>query len=217
MKRFLHITLVLLITIVFASSNSFGVSADGEEGEHALEVEVNGIHVLLASKDEWKRGENTIVVTLKDEAGLPVSDAHVEVFIRPKSAEHAEAEETHGVSEPLSGHEAVQGHSSMSGADAHEAETLEQPAPDGVPMPLLLSEQEDHGIYVTETHFESSGAHELHVMFSVNGEKVQANFEVEIPNGSSRTIVLWSFAVINIVLITSAGILKKQTLPVKGV
>jgi hypothetical protein len=53
-------------------------------------------------------------------------------------------------------------------------------------------------------------------MFHVNGEMLQANFVVEIPGVLSKTIVLWSFAAINVVLIASAGIMKKQSIPVKG-
>jgi hypothetical protein len=45
---------------------------------------------------------------------------------------------------------------------------------------------------------------------------LQADFVVEIPGTSSKTIVLWSFVVINVGLITSAAILKKQSISVKG-
>jgi len=54
------------------------------------------------------------------------------------------------------------------------------------------------------------------VMFHVNGEMLQADFVVEIPGISSKTIVLWGFGVVNVALIASAGILKKQSITVKG-
>jgi hypothetical protein len=218
MRRLLHITLVLLFTIAVGLANSSTVLADGKDGEHALEVEVNGIHVSLANQNEWKKGENIIVVTLKDSMGSPVSDADVEILVGLKADEHAEAEESHGVSEPAVEHGAEQGHSSMPGIDMGEPaeEPSEVPAHNEEAEPLSLSEMGEHGIYVAETHFESSGAHEINVMFHVNGEMLQADFVVEIPGVLSKTIVLWSFVAINVVLVASAGILKKQSIPVKG-
>jgi hypothetical protein len=90
------------------------------------------------------------------------------------------------------------------------------PAHDEEKEPLPLEEMGEHGVYVVETHLESSGAHEVNVMFHVNGEMLQADFVVEIPGVLSKTIVLWSFVAINVVLIASAGIMKKQSIPVKG-
>ena len=72
MKGLLHITLTLMLATAIALSNSSAVLADGEEGGHGLETEVNGIHVSLSNQNEWKKGGNTIVVTLKDSAGSPV-------------------------------------------------------------------------------------------------------------------------------------------------
>lgn len=211
MKRLLNITLTLLLSIAFAFANSSAVLADGEDGEHELEMEVNGIHVSLTSQKEWKKGENTIVVTLKDSTGLPINDADVEILIGPKSDDHA-------ASEGPSAQGAEQGHSSMPGMEMEEpaAEAHEMPAHEEVTNPLSLSELGEHGIYVVETHLESSGTHEVNVMFHVNGEMLQADFVVEIPGVLSKVIVLWSFVAINVVLIASAGILKKQSIPVKG-
>ena len=96
-------------------------------------------------------------------------------------------------------------------ADADEIAIHEEEA-----NPLSLSELGEHGIYVAETHFESAGTHEVNVMFHVNGEMLQADFVVEIPGVLSKTIVLWNFVAINVVLIASAGIMKKQSIPVKG-
>lgn len=218
MKRFLNITLALLLAIAVALSNSSAVFADGEEGEHTLEAEVSGVHVSLANQNEWQKGENTIIVTLKDSTGLPISDADVEVLIGSTADEHAEAEESHGEAEPAAGHGAEQGHSSMPGMDMGEpaAEESEMAAHSQDSNTVLLSELGEHGIYVAETHFESSGTHEISVLFHANGEMLQANFVVEIPGVLSKTIVLWSFVAINVVLIASAGIMKKQSIPVKG-
>ena len=218
MRRLLHIALTLLFALAVALSTSSVVQADGEDGEHTLEMEVNGIHVSLANQNEWKKGENTIIVTLKDSSGSPVKNANVEILIGPKAEEHAEAEDSHGASEPAAEHGAEQGHSSMPGMEMEEPapETHEMPAHDEEKEPLLLEELGEHGIYVLETHLESAGTHEVNVMFHVNGEMLQANFVVEIPGVLSKTIVLWSFAAINVVLIASAGIMKKQSIPVKG-
>ena len=218
MRGLLHITLTLLLAIAITLSNSSAVLADGEDGEHALEMEVNGIHVSLANQNEWKKGENTIVVTLKDSWGSPVNDAQVEILIGPMSEEHATAEDDHGVPEAAPVHGAGQGHSSMPGMEMNEpaAETHEMPAHDEERGPLSLEELGENGIYVAETHVESAGTHEVNVMFHVNGEKLQADFVVEIPEVLSKIIVLWSFVAINVVLIASAGIMKRQAVPVKG-
>jgi hypothetical protein len=217
MKRLLHISLMLLLAIVIALSNSSAVLADGEDGEHELEVEVNGIHVSLANQNEWKTGENTIIVTLKDSAGSPVNNADVEILIGPKAEGHAAAEDSHDA-DTASAHGAEQGHSSMPGMEIDEtsAETHEMPTHDEGNDPLRSEELGEHGIYVVETHLESSGTHEINVMFHVNGEMLQADFVIEIPGVLSKTVVLWSFVAVNIVLITSAGIMKKQSIPVKG-
>jgi hypothetical protein len=218
MRGLLHITVTLLLVVVVAFSNSSAVLADGEDGEHNLETEVNGIHVSLANQNEWKKGENTIIVTLKDSSGSPVKNANVEMLIGPMAEEHVEAEDSHGAAEPAAAHGAEQGHSSMPGMEMNEPapESHEMPAHNEEKEPLLLEELGEHGIYVLETHLESAGTHEVNVMFHVNGEMLQANFVVEIPGVLSKTIVLWSFAAINVVLIASAGIMKKQSIPVKG-
>ena len=129
MRRLLHIALTLLFALAVALSTSSVVQADGEDGEHTLEMEVNGIHVSLANQNEWKKGQNTIIVTLKDSSGSPVKNAHVEILIGPKVEEHAEAEDSHGAAEPAAGHGAEQGHSSMPGME------MEEPAPETQEMP----------------------------------------------------------------------------------
>ena len=85
-----------------------------------------------------------------------------------------------------------------------------------VVVPISMLESHEHGMYMVETHLESSGEHEVHIMFHANGEMLQADFVVEIPGASSKTIVLWSFVTINVALVTSAGIMKKQPITVKG-
>jgi hypothetical protein len=39
---------------------------------------------------------------------------------------------------------------------------------------------------------------------------------VDILSSLSKSLVLWGFVIVNVVLISSAGMLKKQTVPVKG-
>jgi hypothetical protein len=85
-----------------------------------------------------------------------------------------------------------------------------------IAIPISMLESGEHGMYMVDTHLESSGEHEVHVMFHANGEMLQADFIVEIPGASYRTIVLWSFAMINVALVTSAGITKKQPITGKG-
>jgi hypothetical protein len=211
MKRFIHITLTVLIMIIIVSANPSSVLASEGDDGNALEMEVNGYHVTLDSQNDWKKGENTIVVTLMDSMGMPVQSADVEILIAAKSDEHAEPE-----MEPA--HGAEQGHSSMPGMDMGEpaVEASDMPAHDEeMTNPISLSESEG-GVYLIETHLESSGTHEVSVMFHVNGEMLQADFVVDILEVLSKAIVLWSFVAINVVLIASAGILKKQAIPVKG-
>jgi hypothetical protein len=82
--------------------------------------------------------------------------------------------------------------------------------------PIAMIESDEHGMYVVETHLESSGEHEVQVIFHANGEMLQADFVIEVPGIESKTIVLWSFVVINAALVSYAGILKKQSIAVKG-
>jgi len=212
MKRFLQITLTLLTLIAIVSANPSSVLASEGDGGNALEMEVNGYHVTLASQNDWKKGENTIVVTLMDSMGMPVQSAEVEILIAAKSDEHAEEEVE-------AAHGAELEHSTMPGMDMGEPalEASDMPAHDEEMVnPILLGESEEGGVYVVETHFESSGTHDVDVMFHVNGEMLQADFVVEILAGLSKTIVLWSFVAVNVVLLASAGVMKKQPIPVKG-
>jgi hypothetical protein len=93
-----------------------------------------------------------------------------------------------------------------SGASTYEDEAA---------IPLAMIESPEHGEYMVKTHLEASSEYDIQVFFHVNGEMMQADFLVEIAAMASKTIVLWSFAVINVGLIVSAGILKKQSVPVK--
>jgi hypothetical protein len=212
MKRNLHkiSTLVLLVVIVFA--NPISVLANEGEGEHGLEKEVNGYHVTLSSQNEWVKGENTIVVTIEDRMGIPVSNADVEILIAPKLDKHVD-ENTHGVEE--------QSHNSMPGMDMGEPEpepeTSDIPTHDEETLePVAMTKSHEHGVYTLETHLESSGQHEVQVFFHINGEMLQADFVVDVPGIASKPIVLWGFLVVNIGLIISASVLKKQSITVKG-
>jgi hypothetical protein len=209
MKR-LHYTswtLLFVITILFA--NPYIVLANEGDDGHQLEVEVNGYHVTLESQNEWAKGENIVVVTLTDGMGMPVSNADVEILVAPKSAEHAE-------SEAETAHGTEQQHDSMSGMDMDEP-TEEAPSHDEeIADPISMLESGEHGMYMVETHLESSGKHDVHVMFHANGEMFQADFIVEIPGANSKTIVLWSFVMFNVALVASAGIMKRQLSTVKG-
>lgn len=216
MKRLLHIALTLLLALVITSTKPSPVLADGEGDEHTLEMEVNGIHVALANQNEWKKGENTIIVTLKDSAGSPISDAEVEILLGPKSDDHAAAEADHSAPEAESVH--GQEHASMPGMDGAEpaGETHDLPAHDEAASSLSLHELGDHGIYVADAYLDSAGTHEISVMFHTKGEMHQADFVVEIPGVISKTMVLWSFAVLNMVLLVSAGIIKTRSTSAKG-
>jgi len=199
-------TLFFIFTILFASPYTV-LASEGDDG-HQLEVDVNGYHVTLASENDWTKGENNIIVTLSDGMGMPLRNADVEILIAPKSDGHAESEtDSHGDE---------QQQESMSGMDM-SVPVEEVPAHDEeISDPISMMELDEHGMYVTETHLESSGEHEVHVMFHANGEMLQANFTVEIPGTNSKTIVLWGFVMVNTALVISAGIMKKQSIIVKG-
>ena len=208
MKKILHTTSILLFILAILFANPNTVLADEGEVGHPLEMEVHGYHITLASQNDWAKGENTIVVTLEDSMGMPVRNTNVELLIAPKLDEHAEAEtDSHGTE---------QEHDSMSGMDMGEP-VEEMPAhAEEIASPISMMESDEYGMYMVETHLESSGEHEVHIMFHVNGEMLQADFVVEIPGVNSKTVVLWSFVVINVALVTSAGIMKKQIITVKG-
>jgi hypothetical protein len=218
MRRFLHILLVVLFTVTLVSANPSSVFASAGDDEHALEMEVNGYHVALESQNEWKKGENTIEVTLMDSMGMPVQNAEVEILIAPKSDGHSASENAHGA-EPE--HNSMSGmdmggdssHDSMSGM-GEPAEPM--PTHEETAEPISMMQGHEQGMYTVATHFESSGEHEVTVMFPVNGEMMRATFVVDILSNLAKGSVLWGFVAVNVALITSAGMLKKQAVPVKG-
>lgn len=207
MKQFLCASSIFLVIVLMLFTNPGVALASEGDGGHGLEAEVRGYHVTLASQNEWSKGENTVIVTLTDEIGMPVSDADVEILIASKSDGHAEPEaDSHG---------AESAHAPMPEMDMEETE--EPDAHEEETKPIAMTESHEHGTYVTETHLETSGAHEITVFFHVNGEMLQADFSVNITGTTSRTLVLWSFLFVNIGLITSAGILKRQSVSLKGI
>ena len=207
MKEYIQKFSVLVLIAVLALANPTSVLADEGEGGHGLEMEVNGYHVNLSSENDWVKGENTVVVTLTDNMGTPVSNADVEIRIAPKVQEHVQ-ENSHG---------GETANSSMPGMDMGEPEVTAPSAHDEeIPEPVAMTESHEHGIYILETQLESSGEHEVQVFFHVNGKMLEANFIVDVSGMASKTVVLWSFVMINTGLVVSAGVLKKQSVTVKG-
>ena len=226
MKRLLHTLMILFFVFAafFAAPNTV-LASEGDDS-HGLEVEVNGYHVTLASQNEWVKGENTVIVTITDEMGMSVSDAEVEILIAPKADSHADAgTDSHGAPETdthaepaadVHGSESSS-HDSMSDMDAHEEENSDTMVQEEETVnPLVMTESHEHGEYIVETHIETSGEHDVQVFFHVNGEMMQADFTVEVPGMASKTVVLWSFLLINVGLVVSAGVLKTQSVTVKG-
>ena len=224
MKEHLRKFAVFVIIAVLTFANPISVLADEGEGGHRLEVEVNDYHVTLSSQNEWVKGENTIVITITDAMGMPVSNAEVEILIAPKADSHAESEsDSHGASEidahaepAADEHGSASSHDSMSDMDKPEDESSAATTHDEETVtPLVMTESHEHGEYLANAYLERSGEHAVQVFFHVNGEMLQADFIVEVPGMASKTVVLWSFLLINIGLIVSAGVLKNQTVSVK--
>ncbi len=207
MKRFLQILLTILFVFTVVAGAPTAALASSEESEHALEMGVNGYHVTLDSQNEWKKGENTLVVQLMDSMGVPVQNANVEIVIAPKTDGHSATENTHDNS---------QQHDSMPGMDMGEPAEVMPAHSEATAESIAMTEADEHGMYMAQTHFESSGEHEVNVMFHVKGEMLQATFVVDILRGLSRSLVLWSFVAVNVALILSAGILKQQPVPGRG-
>lgn len=201
MKRLFLASSALMVLFALLISNTGTALASGEDDGHSMIVEVNGYQVSLSSEHDWVKGENTVLVTIMDDMGMPVSNADVEILIAPKSKGHIEPQENSmpgmdmGASEPAEK------------APAHEEEVVS-------PLPML--EMDEHGLYTLETHLVSSGEYEVQVFFHVNGEMLQADFVVQVTGTSSKTIILWGFVIANVGLVTSAGILKKQPVIAKG-
>lgn len=221
MKRLLYTSSILLFVLsaLFAAPTS--VRANEGDGGDGLEAEVNGYHVTLDSQNDWGKGENTLVVTITDSMDMPLSDAEVEILIAPREGGHDSSEtDAHGSDEPQ---EAMPG---MDMGNDPPQESVPGVMSPNIPSDMSAHEEEsasaiammesEHGMYMVETHLESSGEHEVHVMFHVNGEMLQADFIVEVVGGNSKTIVLWSFVAVNVALVASAGIMKRQPIPVKG-
>ena len=75
MKQLIHLITALLLIFALLFANATTALANEGDSEHSLEMEVNGYHISLSSQNEWVKGDNTVVVTLTDEMGMPVSDA----------------------------------------------------------------------------------------------------------------------------------------------
>jgi hypothetical protein len=214
----LHTTIsILFLLLVILFANPYVVLANEGNGGQGLEMEVNGIHVTLDSQNEWVRGRNTIVVMLSDEMGMPLTNADVEILITPTSDGHEE-----NATDTMSGMDmgGEQPQESMPGMDMG-APALNTEAPDmpvhdeeiAEPISMLESER---GVYTIDTHLEASGEHNVHVMFHVNDQMLQADFVVNVAGTNSKTVVLWSFALVNVALVFSAGRMKKQSINLKG-
>lgn len=209
MKRLLYISSILFFVIAILFARPYNVLASGGDGGHELEAEVNGYHVTLTSQNEWAKGENTIVVTLTDSMGMPVRSADVEILIAPKSDGHAASE-----ADPAQQQDTMPGMEDM-GAPATESPAAPAHAEETTD-PIAMMESNEHGMYMAEMHLETSGKHEIHIMFHINGEMLQADFVVEISGTGSKTIVLWSFVMVNVALVASAGMVKRKFITMKG-
>ena len=105
----------------------------------------------------------------------------------------------------------------MAELDEHEDERTDSMAhEEDTVTPLVMTASHEHGEYVVETHIEKSGPHDVQVLFHVNGQMKQANFTIDVLGTSSKTVALWSFLLINIGLVVTAGVMKNQTGTVKG-
>ncbi|TAK12099.1 MAG: hypothetical protein EPO32_09980 [Anaerolineae bacterium] len=211
MRRFLRTTTALLSVLAILFATPYAASAtEGDDGQ-PVEAEVNGYHITLTSLNHWERGVNTLVVRLTNEDGTPVTNAVVEVLIAPISIDHVDS--TVGDE-----HDADQ-HAGMPGMeiDAPEEEIPETHGHNEEgPVPLSMTETDEAGTYSVDVQLETSGEHEIHIMFSANDELLQANFVVAVPGTSSKTVVLWGFALVNLTLVASAGVVRKQNLSAKG-
>jgi hypothetical protein len=201
MKRFLYICAILFFILTILFANPYTALADGGGG-HGVEAEVNGFHVTLASQNDWAKGENTIVVTIADGMEMPVSNADVEILVTPKAAGHA-------VEQPQ---ESMPGMDTNTSATAVPG-TMTRVGKTASPNAMLESEP---GTYTFNTHLNAAGEQDVQVLFHANGEMLQADFVVEVVGTNSRNSVLWGFVMVNMVLVASAGIMKRKSIPVKG-
>lgn len=218
MKQYLRILFVLVLMTVLTLANPVPSLADEGKGGHSLEVEVNDFHVTLSNQNKWVKGENVVIVTLLDVMGMPVSGAEVDILITPKQADsHAESElDSHGDSQ-TDVHGSEPSHESVSDMDDHEGASPDVMAHDEETVtPLVMTESHEHGEYVTEAYLEKSGEHVVQVFFHVNGEMMQADFLVNVPGIASKTLALWSFLLINVGIVVTAGVMKNQSFAVKG-
>jgi hypothetical protein len=214
MKRFLYICAILFFILTILFANPYTALADGGGG-HGVEAEVNGFHVTLASQNDWAKGENTIVVTIADGMEMPVSNADVEILVTPKAAGHAveqPQESMPGMDTPATEAPAMPGMDTNTSATAVPG-TMTRVGKTASPNAMLESEP---GTYTFNTHLNAAGEQDVQVLFHANGEMLQADFVVEVVGTNSRNSVLWGFVMVNMVLVASAGIMKRKSIPVKG-
>jgi hypothetical protein len=139
---------------------------------------------------------------------MPISQSDVELLIMPRSNEHAEdLHDAEPQQDAMPGMSHDHSQETVPEVQTHEEENV---------APIAMLESEEHGMYILETSLESSVEHDVHVMFHVNGEMLQADFVIQVSGTSSRAVVLWSFGVINVALIASAGVMKKQSVVIRG-
>ena len=218
MNHYLFANLKLFPAVVLLLAFPTNVLAsEGDQGG-GLEVEVNGYHVTLLSQNGWIKGDDILTVTITDSMGMPVSGAEVGILLTPRENGHDESEaDAHGTSQDSApGVDVGNEHPTESTAhgmdmDAHatEAPAISEHGDEEIVSPLAMTESE-HGTYTVETHFESSGEYDAHIMFHVNGELMQADFVAQVSGASSKTILLWSYAAVNVVIVAVAGMMKKQ-------
>lgn len=234
MKQFLSANLILLVVLTaFAMPMSVRASEGGDG--HGLEAEVGNYHVVLDSQNEWVKGENVLLVTITDHMGMPLSGADVEILVTPQKGGHNSSETgTHNSvqEDAMPGMDMGAGqsdHAAMPGMDmgnnpspstGHDqmntpgAASSDHAEDSRSPIPMTETE---HGVYLAQTHLETSGEYDVHVMFHVNGEMLQADFVVKVTGSSSKLAVIWSYLAINAAIIAVAGVLKKQnSITVKG-
>ncbi len=212
MQGFMTVWLIVA-ALIFALPKT--VFADGGTG--ASEQEVNGYHITLNFVEKAKVGENQFHIQIKDELGMPVTNAEVEVSAMPAEGMEMETEAP-----------SVGVMTSNKSMDSMEMAT-EAPAT-GVMKPnapeagghaeenitVMLEPTAESGEYAGEVHFDSSGEWMFNVHFTVNGETTEVDFPVDIARAlGTNYAVLGGFFGINATVIVAAALLKRKPVVVR--
>jgi hypothetical protein len=222
-----HLPLVLLL--ILGNNFLFPGKVFASGAAEIFEAEVNGYHVSLSFMNEIKPGDNEVHVQIVDSQDQFVTPTELGISVVPVEEKGHEATESHNAhgAESAAGHgtdttstsahaEPASGHENMPGMD-----TQSEPAPESshdmgtgshAEFGMVILESEMHGSeYKGVINFQQAGEWNLVVHFTVEDELLEVEFPLNVAGTISKYSVLAGIFGLNIAIVSSAAILKRNT------